>query len=224
MQYTRNMVTGASNADAALLLVDVRSGITEQTRRHAAVTAVLRVPHLTLVVNKMDLVGWAEAPYSALEEQFRQLAGELGLPDVSVVPVSALRGDNVVTSSEAMPWYRGTALLDQLEFLAPAEPAHTPVRLPVQLVLRAAEYRGYAGRVESGALTPGDEVVVLPSGARSRVKAIEAGGQPLSRAERGRSVVVRLADELDVVRGDLIAGAHAAPTPVQEISGTVCWF
>jgi len=223
-QYTRNMVTGASTADAALLLVDVRSGITPQTRRHAAVTAVLRVPHVVLVVNKMDLADWDERAFRAVEADFRALADEVGLPPVRVVPVSALAGENVVNASAEMPWYQGPTLLALLEGLSAERPGELPARMPVQVVLRAGEYRGYAGRVESGTLRPGDEVAVLPSGCRTRIAAIDYDGVELAEAGPGRSVSVRLADEVDVARGDLLAAVAGAPAPSRELEGTVCWF
>jgi len=224
VQYTRNTVTGASTADAALLLVDVRTGITEQTRRHAAVAAVLRVPRVTLVVNKMDLVGWAEAPFRRVEAEAHRLARAVGLPPIDVVPVSALTGDNVVDASSAMPWYPGPALLTLFEGYPVEQPRLAPARMPVQLVLRAGEYRGYAGRVESGTLRPGDEVVVLPSGSRTRIAAIDADGAELPEAGPGRSIAVRLAEDVDVSRGDLLVAAGDAPEPTRDLEGTVCWF
>jgi sulfate adenylyltransferase subunit 1 len=230
VQYTRNMVTGASTADVALVLVDVRRGVGDQSRRHAAIAALLRVPHLVLVVNKMDLVSWDEAAYERVADQFRAWAEPLGFADVLAVPVSALHGDNVVTRSELAGWYRGPTLLEHLETVDTSPPPGTggPARLrfPVQYVVRAPErgYRGYAGRVAGGEVRPGDDVVVLPSGRRTAVAAVETHDGPLPAAEEGRSVVLRLADDLDVGRGDLIAPAEDAPEPTRSFPATVCWL
>jgi sulfate adenylyltransferase large subunit len=230
VQYTRNMVTGASTADVALVLVDVRRGVTDQSRRHAAIAALLCVPHLVLVVNKMDLAGWERAAFEQVADQFRAWAAPLGFADVLAVPVSALHGDNVVTSSELAAWYDGPALLEYLETVEPAPRDGTGgrerLRFPVQYVVRAPErdYRGYAGRVAGGEVRPGDEVVVLPSGRRTAVAAVETYDGPLPAAHEGRSVVLRLADDLDVGRGDLIAPADDAPVPTRAFQATVCWL
>ncbi|MEV4614793.1 GTP-binding protein [Kitasatospora sp. NPDC049258] len=224
VQYTRNMVTGASTADAALLLVDVRAGLTDQTRRHTAVVAALGVRHVLLVVNKMDLAGWAEPAFRAVEREFRALAERLGIAAPVVVPVSAATGDNVVELSAAMPWYAGGPLLARLEDCSAAPADARPARMPVQVVLRAGEYRGYAGRIESGVLRPGDEVVALPSGATGRIAAIDAAGRELAEAGAGRSVVLRLHEDLDISRGELLASAADAPEPTRDLTGTVCWF
>jgi sulfate adenylyltransferase subunit 1 len=226
VQYTRNMVTGASTADVALVLVDVRRRITEQSRRHAAIAALLRVPHLVLAVNKMDLVGWDRAAYERVAAEFGAWAGQLGIDDVLAVPVSALHGDNVVSASELAGWYAGPTLLEHLEtVVARPQPARS-LRFPVQYVIRAPErdYRGYAGRVAGGTVRPGDEVVVLPSGVRTAVAAVETYDGPLESAEEGRSVVVRLADDVDVGRGDLLAAAADPPPPTRAFEATVCWL
>jgi sulfate adenylyltransferase large subunit len=225
VQYTRNMVTGASTADVAVVLVDVRHGVTEQSRRHAAVAALLRVPHVVLVVNKMDLVAWDRRAFDEAAAQFRAWAAALGLPDVPAIPVSALHGDNVVTAAEHAPWYDGPTLLELLETVDVDVPARA-LRFPVQYVVRAPEreFRGYAGRVAGGAVRVGDEVVVLPAGTRTSVAAVETYDGPLESADEGRSVVLRLADDVDVARGDLIAGADAAPTPTRTVEATVCWL
>jgi sulfate adenylyltransferase large subunit len=221
-QYTRNMATGASTADLALVLVDARRGMTEQSRRHLAIAALLGVPNVTVLVNKMDLVGYAEERFDAVVREVLDWAARLGLHDVGFIPVSALHGDNVVERSAAMPWYEGESLLEHLE-AAPAAngAADGPARLPVQYVIRADGTRWYAGRLAGGTLRVGDEVVVLPSGTRSRVAAFEDGGDT---AAAPRSVAVSLEDELDVGRGDLLARPAEAPDPVRELSATVCWL
>jgi sulfate adenylyltransferase large subunit len=235
-QYTRNMATGASTADLALILVDARRGLTDQSRRHAAIAALLRVPQITVCVNKMDLVDWSEEAFDAVCREFLEFASGFGLHDVTFIPVSALAGDNVVERSENMPWYGGEPLLAHLES-APEAASLTdaPARLPVQMVIRASgavtsaqreadETRRYAGRLAAGALRPGDEVVVLPSGLRTRVSVVEGPGGAREEAFAPLSVTVGLEDDIDVSRGDLIAAADGAPTPVRELEATVVWF
>jgi sulfate adenylyltransferase large subunit len=221
-QYTRNMATGASTADLALVLVDARRGMTEQSRRHLAIAALLGVPSVTVLVNKMDLVGYAEERFDAVAREVLDWASRLGLHGVGFIPVSALHGDNVVARSDAMAWYAGESLLEHLE-AAPAANgvADGPARLPVQYVIRADSGRWYAGRLAAGTLRVGDEVVVLPSGTRSRVAAFEDGGDT---AAAPRSIAVALEDELDVGRGDLLARPAEAPEPVRELVATVCWL
>jgi sulfate adenylyltransferase large subunit len=227
-QYTRNMVTGASTADLAVILVDARRGLTEQSRRHAALAGLLGVPQITVAVNKMDLVGYAEDRFDAVVREFLEFASVAGLAGLTFIPVSALHGDNVVERSSAMPWYAGETLLAHLEG-APAAvgAADGPARLPVQYVIRPAEPQGrrrYAGRLASGTLRVGDEVVVLPSGARTRVEAIESPGGERAEAAAPASVSVVLEDELDVGRGDLIARTDEPPVPVRELAATLCWL
>jgi bifunctional enzyme CysN/CysC len=221
-QYTRNMATGASTADLALVLVDARRGMTEQSRRHLAIAALLGVPGVTVLVNKMDLVGYAEERFDTVVREVIDWAARLGLEGVAFIPVSALHGDNVVERSSAMPWYAGESLLEHLE-AAPAGNGASdgPARLPVQYVIRAGETRWYAGRLAGGTLQVGDEVVVLPSGTRTRVAAFEDGADT---AAAPRSIAVALADELDVGRGDLLARPAEAPEPVRELWATVCWL
>jgi bifunctional enzyme CysN/CysC len=221
-QYTRNMATGASTADLALVLVDARRGMTEQSRRHLAIAALLGVPGVTVLVNKMDLVGYAEGRFDAVVREVIDWTARLGLPGVGFIPVSALHGDNVVERSRAMPWYAGESLLEHLE-AAPVGNglADGPARLPVQYVIRAGDRRWCAGRLAAGTLRVGDEVVVLPSGTRSRVAAFEDGRET---AAAPRSVTVALADELDVGRGDLLARPAEAPEPVRDLAATVCWL
>jgi bifunctional enzyme CysN/CysC len=225
-QYTRNMVTGASTADLAVILVDARRGLTEQSRRHAALAGLLGVPRITVCVNKMDLVGYREERFDAVVHEFLGFAAEAGLRDVGFIPVSALHGDNVVERSAAMPWYAGEPLLANLEGApAAAGAADGPARLPVQYVIRGEGERRYAGRLASGTLAVGDEVVVLPSGARSRVARVEGpGGADLESAAAPASVSVVLADELDVGRGDMVARPDEAPTPARELTATMCWL
>ncbi|MEO7423181.1 MAG: GTP-binding protein [Ornithinibacter sp.] len=234
VQYTRNTVTGSSTADALVLLVDARRGVQEQTRRHLAVGALMRVPHVVIAVNKIDLVEHSEEVFRSVTDDVRAIATELGILDAHAVPVSALVGDNVVDRSERTPWYDGPALLELLEELpVAADPAHEPFRMPVQLVIRPqgaardpahVEYRGYAGQLASGSVRPGDEVIVLPSGRRTTVTGVDLGERALDVAVAPQSVTLRLADEVDVSRGDLIC---AAGTPValrHQVQALVCWL
>ena len=228
VQYTRNMVTGASTADVAVVLVDARHGLVEQSHRHAAVAALLGVGHIVLAVNKMDLVDFAEDVYDRIVADFDVLAAQLGLVSVTAIPVSALHGDNVVEPSKRLDWYAGQTLLEHLETVpVPPRGGAVGARLPVQLVIRPRssehpDYRAYAGRIAAGTLRVGDEVVVLPAGRRSTVVGIDTHDGPLSEAGTGRSVSVRLADDIDVARGDLLAAVNDAPTPVRELTGRVC--
>ena len=227
VQYTRNTVTGASTAELAVLLVDARSGVVEQTRRHAAVLALLRVPRIVLAINKIDLVGYDEALLTAIAKDFAGLARSLGLTDVTTIPVSALLGDNVVERSPHTPWYDGPTLLEHLESVPVAGPeVSAPFRLPVQYVIRhhATDYRGYAGQVAAGTVAPGDAVVVLPGGAQTTVAAVDTADGPLAAAGAGRSVTIRLADDIDLSRGDVLAAADAAPTVTSELDATLCWL
>ncbi|SFP99462.1 sulfate adenylyltransferase subunit 1 [Amycolatopsis arida] len=232
VQYTRNTVTGSSTAQLAVLLVDARKGVVEQTRRHAAVLALLGVPRLVLAVNKIDLIGYDEAAFAVIAKEFSTHAASLGYAEGTVlaIPVSALHGDNVAARSERTPWYAGPTLLEHLENVPVApDPHDAPFRLPVQYVIRPRtpehpDYRGYAGQVASGTVRPGDEVVVLPQGLRSRVERVDTADGPLPEAGAGRSVTVVLADELDVARGDLLAAADAPPTVTDELAATLCWL
>ncbi len=235
VQYTRNMVTGASTAELALILVDARHGVVEQTRRHLAVTGLLGVRHVAVAVNKMDLVDWDEVTFRRHVDEFVSLASRFGIQDVQAVPVSALHGDNVVDRSLYAPWYAGPTLLEYLESVPVGiDPSSQPLRMPVQYVIRPRtaehpDYRGYAGRLASGVVRPGDVVVVLPTGARTTVVGIDRAatpgepGQPDQHdiAFAPQSVVLRFADQIDVSRGDLIAAVDDAPTVVSEITGTV---
>ncbi|MCA1219024.1 sulfate adenylyltransferase subunit 1 [Streptomyces sp. 8L] len=228
VQYTRNMVTGASTAELAVVLVDARNGVVEQTRRHAAVAALLRVPHVVLAVNKMDLVDYAEPVFARIASAFTSYAESLGVPEVTAIPISALAGDNVVEPSAHMDWYGGPTVLEHLESVpAGHDLADCPARFPVQYVIRPQspshpDYRGYAGQIASGVLRVGDAVTVLPSGRTSTVEGIDALGESVSVAWAPQSVTVRLADDIDVSRGDLIAPAATAPATTRDIEATVC--
>jgi sulfate adenylyltransferase large subunit len=226
VQYTRNMVTGASTADLAVVLVDARKGVVEQTRRHAYITSILELPHVVFAVNKMDLVGFAEATFRSIEADLQELASRLDLHDVAVIPVSALRGDNVVDATDAMPWYEGPTLLEHLESVPHAGDRNLDDRrFPVQWVIRPGhDYRGYAGQVAGGVWRAGDEVVVLPSGLRSRVAAVETSDGPLDAAIAPMSVTLRLEDDLDVSRGDLLADPERPPAVARELLARVCWM
>ena len=231
VQYTRNMVTGASTADLALVLVDARKGVIEQTRRHASLSALLQVPHLVLAVNKMDLVDWDQAVYDRIVADFRAFAAHLKLPDVVAIPLAALSGDNVVDRSEHTPWYDGPTLLHHLETV-PVErggAATRGARFPVQYVIRPMsvelpDYRGYAGTLATGTLAPGDEVVVLPSGKRTTVASIDVFGGTLASAVARQAVTVRLTDEVDVSRGDMLVAADDQPTVASTFEATLCWM
>ncbi|RKN03315.1 sulfate adenylyltransferase subunit 1 [Streptomyces radicis] len=228
VQYTRNMVTGASTAELAIILVDARNGVVEQTRRHAAVAALLRVPHVVLAVNKMDLAGYAEPVFARIAGDFTAYAASLGVPEVTAIPISALAGDNVVTPSAAMDWYGGPTVLEHLESVPVAhDPTEDPARFPVQYVIRPGtpehpDYRGYAGQISSGVLRVGQRVVVQPSGLTSTIEGIDALGQSLDVAWAPQSVTLTLADDLDISRGDLIAPADGAATATREVTATVC--
>ncbi|MGN9774393.1 sulfate adenylyltransferase subunit 1 [Micromonospora sp. H33] len=230
IQYTRNMVTGASTADLALILVDARKGLVEQSRRHAFLCSLLRVPHLVLCVNKMDLVDWSQEVFERIADEFTAFAAKLEVPDLTVVPISALRGDNIVSRSENMPWYEGPSLLHHLERVHIASDRNlVDVRFPVQYVIRpqsttVTDYRGYAGQVASGVLKPGDEVMVLPSGFTSRIAAVETADGPVAEAFPPMSVTVRLTDEIDISRGDMICRPNNAPAVAQDIEAMVCWM
>jgi bifunctional enzyme CysN/CysC len=230
VQYTRNMVTGASTADLAIVLVDARKGMVEQSRRHAFLASLLRVPHLVVAVNKMDLVDWSEEIYERIRDEFTAFASKLNVPDLTVIPISALHGDNVVTRSANSPWYAGSSLLHHIEHVHVASDRNlVDVRFPVQYVIRPQsdayhDYRGYAGAVASGVLRPGDEVQVLPSGLTSTIAAIDGPRGPVDEAFAPMSVTVRLADDLDVSRGDMICRPMNAPRVEQDVDAMVCWM
>ncbi|MEE1795914.1 GTP-binding protein [Streptomyces sp. BE308] len=228
VQYTRNMVTGASTAQLTVILVDARNGVVEQTRRHAAIAALLRVPHVALAVNKMDLVGYREPVFDAIAREFTAYAAELGIPEVTAIPISALAGDNVVEPSAVMDWYSGPTVLDHVETVPVGHgPAHRHARLPVQYVIRPrtaehADYRGYAGRIAAGSFRVGESVTILPSGRTTKISGIDLLGRRVDVAWTGQSVTVLLEDDIDVSRGDLIAPTADAPAATQDIEATVC--
>ncbi|MFF9364217.1 sulfate adenylyltransferase subunit 1 [Streptomyces griseoluteus] len=228
VQYTRNMVTGASTVDLAVVLVDARNGVIEQTRRHAAVAALLRVPHVVLAVNKMDLMGYEEAVFASIAEEFTAYASELGVPEITAIPISALAGDNVVEPSAHMDWYGGPTVLEHLETVPVGQdPAACQARLPVQYVIRPQtaehrDYRGYAGQVAAGTFRVGDAVTVLPSGRTSKVSGIEVLGDAVDAAWTPQSVTLLLEDDIDVSRGDLIVPTGDAPATTQDVEATVC--
>ena len=233
VQYTRNTVTGSSTADVLVLLVDVRKGVLEQTKRHLAVAALLRVPAVVIAVNKVDLVGYDEARYRAVAGELAATASGLGIADVRTLPTSALAGDNIVDRSPNTAWYDGPSLLELLEDIPPAIETDAGFRFPVQLTLRPqeaaldprhVEYRGYAGRIASGSVRVGDPVVVLPEGVRTRIAGIDLAGTELATASAGQSVALRLADDVDVARGELISSVADAPVPTTELDATICWL
>ncbi len=239
-QYTRNMVTGASTADLSVILIDARKGVVEQSKRHAFISALLQIPHLVVAVNKMDLVDYSQERFDELAREFQGFAHKLeqsapagaGGRSITYIPISALNGDNVVSESELMPWYEGPALLSLLEQVEVAydHPHERPARFPVQWVVRpasgpqAGDYRGYAGQLASGALRPGEEVEVLPSARRTRIAAIDTYDGELEEAQAPMSVTLRLQDELDISRGEMICAVENQPQVARELSADICWM
>ncbi|RKS72602.1 bifunctional enzyme CysN/CysC [Motilibacter peucedani] len=230
IQYTRNMVTGASTADLAIVLVDARKGILEQSRRHAFLVSLLRVPHLVVAVNKMDLVDWSQEVFEEIHEEFTAFATKLEVPDLTIIPISALEGDNIVHRSTNMPWYDGPSLLHHLEHVHIASDRNlVDARFPVQYVIRPQsrefpDYRGYAGTIASGVFKPGDEVQVLPSGFTSRIASIDTADGPVAEAFAPMAVTIRLEDEIDISRGDMLCRPHNAPHATQDVDAMVCWM
>jgi bifunctional enzyme CysN/CysC len=233
VQYTRNMVTGASTADLALVLVDARKGLLEQSRRHAFLATLLGIPHLVVCVNKMDLVDWSQERFEEIKADFRAFAMKLDVHDLAFVPISALHGDNVVERSANMGWYEGSSLLHHLEEVHIASDRNLiDARFPVQFVVRPQDqvnhdlhdYRGYAGTVAGGVFKPGDEVVVLPSGLSSTIAAIDTADGPVAEAFAPMAVTLRLTDDVDVSRGDMICRARNRPHVGQDLEAMVCWL
>jgi bifunctional enzyme CysN/CysC len=227
VQYTRNMVTGASTADLAVILVDARKGVLEQSKRHAYISTLLGIPHLAVAVNKMDLIDYSEETFDAIVRDFCDFARGLNVRDIAYVPISAKYGDNVVERGESMPWYGGTTLLEHLESVEVADDRNLDeARFPVQWVIRDHEtdYRGYAGQVAGGILRPGDEVLVLPSRTRTRIARLDTFDGPVDEAYAPMSVTMLLEDEVDVSRGDLICHVDDAPQLAREFVATVCWM
>ncbi|MEO1263213.1 MAG: GTP-binding protein [Bacteroidota bacterium] len=230
IQYTRNMVTGASTANVALVLIDARNGVVEQTRRHAIIASLLQIPHLVICINKMDLMDYAESVYEKIKEDFEEFASKLDVHDVSFIPISALKGDNVVERSEKMDWYEGSTLLYYLENVhIGSDHNFIDTRFPVQYVVRPYndefhDYRGYAGRVAGGVMKTGDKVVLLPSGFSTTISKIESNGKELKEAFPPMSVTISIADDLDLSRGDMIVRENNKPDVSQDLDLMICWF
>ena len=231
IQYTRNMVTGASTANLAIVLVDARKGVIEQTCRHAFIADLLRIQHIVVCVNKMDLVDWSQETFNTIVDDFKKFASRLNnIIDITFIPVSALLGDNIVDPSEHMSWYEGPTLLYYLETVyIGADANHVDARLPVQWVIRPHsdtwhDFRGFAGRIAGGVFKPGDEVTVLPSGFQSKIKAIHTSDGELAEAYTPMSVAVTLVDEIDISRGDMLVKPNNPPVPRQDVEAMICWF
>lgn len=225
IQYTRNMVTGASTAELAIILIDARNGVLTQSKRHGFIASLLGIPHILVAINKMDLVDWSEDVYEDVAGEYAAFAEKLGVDDLTFIPISALLGDNVVEKSENMPWYEGSTLLYHLEHVnVGAHRNLVDFRFPVQYVIRPdQDYRGYAGRVASGSIRAGEEILVLPSGKRSRVRSVDAPDGPVGAATAGDSVVLTMEDELDISRGDMVVRPLNLPSVGQELDATICW-
>jgi sulfate adenylyltransferase subunit 1 len=230
IQYTRNMVTGASTANLAIILIDARKGILEQTHRHSFIASLLHIKHLIVCVNKMDLVNFSEEVFNKIVEEYKGFACRLDVQDIKFIPVSALKGDNIVDKSTNMPWYDGGTLLSTLETTyIGSDVNHIDPRFPVQYVIRPQteefhDYRGFAGRVASGVFKPGDAVVALPSGFTSKIKSIDVMNEHIKEAFSPMSVTMTLEDEIDISRGDMIAKPNNAPKPTQDLDVMLCWF
>ncbi len=230
IQYTRNMVTGASTANLAIILVDARNGVIEQTCRHSFIASLLQIEHVVVAINKMDLVEYSEERFNQIVEDYKDFASRLNIPQITFIPISALHGDNVVNKSENMPWYEGSSLLYHLEtvYIGPVA-NHVDARFPVQYVIRPHsdkwhDFRGYAGRVAGGVFKPGDDVTVLPSGFSSRVKAIHTHEAELNEAFFPHSCAITLEDDIDISRGDMLVKPNNKPEVTQDIDAMLCWF
>ena len=230
IQYTRNMVTGASNSELAIILVDARNGVVEQTRRHSIIVSLMNIKHIVLAINKMDLVNYSEDVYNNIIIDFEKVAASLGLQDVKYIPISALDGDNIVERSENLSWYEGSSLLDHLEnVILDSDINITDARFPVQYVIRPQatelhDYRGYAGKVISGIYRVGDKVVIEPSGIETTIKALEVGGKEVDEVFAQQSIVMHLEDDIDISRGDMIVQSDNKPTTSQEFETLICWM
>ena len=230
IQYTRNMITGASTANCALVLIDARHGVVEQTCRHAIIASLLQIPHLIVCINKMDLVDYQETVFQKIKKDFESFSSKLDITDIRFIPISALNGDNIVNRSEKMFWYEGSTLLYTLENLhIGSDYNHIDCRFPVQTVIRPKmapyhDFRGYAGRIAGGVFKPGDEITVLPSGFTSKIKSIETFNGPLSEAFAPMSVVIQLTDDVDVSRGDMLVRSNNQPDLNQDIEIMMCWL
>ena len=232
-QYTRNMVTAASTANLAIILIDARKGVLTQTRRHSKLASLVGIPHLVVAINKMDLVDYSQETYEKIKADYLEFAAKVGIADVRFLPLSALNGDMIVDRGDSLNWYEGPTLLEILEAAPTAHSEHAEkFRFPVQYVCRPQDsanpelhdYRGFMGRVESGSIKVGDKVTVLPNGLESTVKAVQIGGVDINEGVTEQSVTLLLADEIDCSRGDMIVKTHEAPAPVKEIHATVCWL
>lgn len=228
-QYTRNMITGASNSQLIIILVDARNGVTEQTRRHSIIASLLNIPEVVVAVNKMDLVGYAEDTFESIKREYETVAKRLGLKSVHYFPISAFVGDNIVNTTEAMPWYKGTSLLDFLETIEISQNSYKEPRFQVQYVIRPQtealhDYRGYAGEIISGTYRKGDAIVVLPEGISTKISKIERNGDEVAEAKAGEPVVMHIEDDIDISRGDYFASEEAEPTQSQEVEAIVCWM
>ncbi len=230
IQYTRNMVTGASNSDLAIILVDARNGVAEQTRRHSIITSLLNIPHVVVAINKMDLVDYSHDVYNNIVIDYAKVAESLGLKDVTYIPISALNGDNIVEKSDKFPWYEGESLLHFLENVELENDInYTDARFPVQYVIRPQtedlhDYRGYAGKVVSGVYKKGDEIIVQPAGLKSKISNIELGGKPVDEAFAPQSVILHLENDIDISRGDVIVKEDNQPTVANELEVFLCWM
>jgi len=230
IQYTRNMVTGASNSDLAIILIDARNGVVEQTRRHSIITSLLNIPHVVVAVNKMDLVDYSHDVFNNIVIDFASVAESLGLKDITYIPMSALDGDNIVEKSDKLPWYEGKSLLDHLENVELTNDInYNDARFPVQYVIRPQteelhDYRGYAGKIISGVYKIGDKIIVQPTGLSSKISKIELGGKPVEEAFAPQSVILHLEDDIDISRGDLIVKENNQPLVENELEVLLCWM
>lgn len=230
IQYTRNMVTGASNSELIIILIDARNGVVEQTKRHSLIASLLKIPHVVVAINKMDLVNYSEDVYNNIVIDFSKVAQSIGLKEVNYIPISAVKGDNIVERSSKLSWYTGTSLLDLLENIKLEDDINlTHARFPVQYVIRPQtaalhDYRGYAGKISSGIYRKGDAVRVLPSGTNTKIKAIEVGGKEVEQAFAPQSAVLHLEDDVDVSRGDMIVLSENLPVQSNELEVLMCWM
>ena len=230
IQYTRNMVTGASTANLAILLVDARNGVIEQTKRHAFIASLLQIPHIAVCINKMDLVSYKQDAYEKVKSDFKKFSSKLEIKDIHFIPISALNGDNVVDRSENMDWYEGSTLIHLLENIhIGSDQNHVDCRFPIQYVIRPQskeypDYRGYSGRVEGGVFKPGDEVTVLPSGFKSKIKSIDTFDGPVNEAFSPMSVCITIEDDIDISRGDMLVRENNQPAAKQDIDLMICWM
>ena len=228
-QYTRNMITGASNSELIIILVDARNGVTEQTRRHSIIASLLNIPEVVVTVNKMDLVGYSEEVFNNIKQEYEEIAKRLGLKSVHYFPISAFVGDNIVNTTEAMPWYKGNSLLDFLETVEISKDNYDQPRFQVQYVIRPQtealhDYRGYAGEVISGTYRKGDAIIVEPEGISTKLSKIEYNGEEVAEAKAGDPVVLHIEDDIDISRGDYFAKQGAEPQQGQDIEAIVCWM